>query len=267
MISKIRLILINIALLFVFTTASIATGAPAIPVRPPNYVVDLAGVIDDSVEAGLDRYLLELEQKTTAQIVVLTITSLDGESIFDLSLDIAHNRWKIGQKGKDNGALLLVAVNDRKYRFQIGYGLESILPDSLVGSIGRQYLVPNFRKGNYSTGIAQATLAMINIVAEDAGVEITGMPRIRARQYAYDRGRARKPTLFGSILSILFFAGLIYLFIKHPRLLMLFFIMNMFGGGRRGYWGGGGFGGGGFGGGGFSGGGGGFGGGGAGGGW
>lgn len=263
-----RLTTVNFLIFYLLIAVSGAFGAPAIPDRPQNYVSDIAGIIDDGVEAGLNRYLRELEQKTSAQIAVLTITSLEGESIFDLSLDIAHNRWKLGQKGKDNGALLLVALNDRKYRFQIGYGLEGILPDSLVGSIGRQYLVPNFKKGDYSTGIAGATLAMINIVAKDAGVEITGMPRLGTRQYSYDRRRRSKPTLFGSILTLLFFAALIYMFIRHPRLLMLLFIMNMFGGGRRGYWGGGGgFGGGGFGGGGFSGGGGGFGGGGAGGGW
>ena len=184
-----RLTAVNILILLVFIAATGAFGAPAIPDRPRNYVSDLAGIIDDSVEAGLNRYLRELEQKTTAQIAVLTVTSLDGDSIFDLSLDIAHNRWKIGQKGKDNGALLLVALNDRKYRFQIGYGLEGILPDSLTGSIGRQYLVPNFKKGDYSTGIAGATLAMINIVAKDAGVEITGMPRLSSRQYSYDKRR------------------------------------------------------------------------------
>ena len=247
--------------LFAFT----ASAEIAIPGKPYNHVVDLAGIIDDNIEDGLNRYLLELEQKTTAQMVILTITSLEGQSIEDLSIDIAHNKWKLGQKGKDNGALLLVSLQDRKYRFEIGYGLEGALPDSLAGSIGRQYLVPYFQKGDYSNGIAAAALVAINTIADEAGVEISGMPKMRARGNG-PGAMVKKPTITGTIFSILFFIVLAYLFIKHPRLLLLLFAMNMLGGGRRDGWsGGGGFGGGGgsFGGGG----GGGFGGGGSSGGW
>jgi uncharacterized protein len=240
-----------------------------VPARPYNHVVDLAKIINDNVEADLNRYLLELEQKTTAQFVVLTINSLEGEPLEDFSINVAHNKWKLGQKGKDNGILLLVSLQDRKYRFEIGYGLEGILPDSLVGSIGRQYLVPYFRKGDYSQGIFAASLAVINIIATNAGVEITGMPRYRLPS-TYPGGRVErgKPSLLGAVFTVLLFIGLIYMFIRHPRLLLFLLMMNMMGGGRRSGWGGGGGFGGGFGGGSFGGGGGGgFGGGGASGGW
>lgn len=261
-------------LFIVFLTALCIGLAPlllfaevSIPAKPLNHVVDLAGIIDANMEAGLNRYLLELEQKTTAQMVVLTINSLEGESIDDLSLRVAHDKWKLGQKGKDNGVLLLVSLEDRKYRFETGYGLEGLLPDSLVGSIGRDYLVPYFREGNYSKGITAAALVVINTIAGDAGVEIAGMPKLRSRSGSpYNRRGQREPTLLGTILLIVVIIGMIYMFIKHPRLFMLFLMMNMLGGGRRGGWGGGrggGFGGGSFGGGG----GGGFGGGGASGGW
>ncbi len=241
-------------------TPVVSSTEVVIPDKPLNHVVDLAGIINDNVEANLNRYLLELEQKTTAQMVVLTINSLEGESIEDLSIKIAHEKWELGQKDRDNGVLLLVSLQDKKYRFEIGYGLEGVLPDSLVGSIGRGYLVPYFRKGDYSTGILTATLAVISEIASDAGIEISGMPRLRSRSPSVER---RKPTLLGIIFTILFFMGLIYLFIKHPRLLLLLLMFSMMGGGRRGGWGGGGGFGGGFGGGG----GGGFGGGGASGGW
>ena len=246
----------------ILLTAIASFAQVTIPEMPLNHVVDLAGIIDDNAETALNRYLLELEQKTTAQMVILTITSLEGESLEDFSLSVAHDKWKLGQKGKDNGLLLLVAFKDRKYRFETGYGLEGILPDSLAGSIGRQYLVPYFRKGDYSNGITAAALVAIETIAEDAGVKISGMPQLRSRSAG--RLKSRKPTLLGSIFSIILFIGLIYMFIKHPRLMLLFLFMNMMGGGRRSTWGGGGgFGGGGFGGGG----GGGFGGGGASGGW
>lgn len=250
---------------FLVLFAAPASAELTVPERPLNHVVDQAGIIDADVEAGLNRYLLELEQKTTAQMVILTVKDLEGEDIFDVSLRIAHDKWKLGQKGRDNGVLMMISLNDKKYWTQVGYGLEGVLPDSLTGSIERQYIVPYFRKGDYSTGVAAAAIAMINEIAADAGVDIKGIPKLSGSS-SYQRGGAgkREPTILGTIFSVLFFIGLIYLFIKHPRLLLLLLMMNMMGGGRRSGWsGGGGFGGGSFGGGG----GGGFGGGGAGGGW
>lgn len=220
-------------------SAFYASAEVVIPEKPFNHVVDLAEIINDDVEANLNGYLLELEQKTTAQMVVLTIKSLEGESLEDFSLRTAHDKWRLGQKGKDNGVLLLVALQERKYRFEIGYGLEGALPDSLSGSIGRQYLVPYFKKGDYSTGILTASLAAIGEIAADAGVEITGMPSIQSPA-AYGSGRAGKPSLVNFIFLIIFFCFIIYMFIKHPRLMLLFILMNMMGGGRRSGWSGGG---------------------------
>ncbi|GBE00313.1 hypothetical protein BMS3Abin07_02364 [bacterium BMS3Abin07] len=240
---------------FIVIPAVCYSVTPPVPDVPPNYVVDLANIINDSAEMKLDAYLRELEQKTTAQVVVLTILSLDGESLEDFSINLANNRWKLGRKGKDNGALLLISLKDKKYRFEIGYGLEGLLPDSMVGSIGRKYLVPYFRRGDYSSGIYLATLAVINTISKNAGVTIGNIPE------AYGSPRsipAKKLSTANMIWGILFLVVAVYLFIRHPWL----FLLLLFGGGGRGGWGGGG-GGGGFGGGG----GGGFGGGGASGGW
>jgi uncharacterized protein len=250
-------------LISLFSLISSTVYSVSIPKRPSAYIMDLAGVINDNVEVNLNGYLRELEEKTTAQMVVLSIDSLEGESLDALSIHIAHDKWKLGHKGKDNGVLLLVAIQERKYRIEVGYGLEGVLPDSLVGSIGRQYIVPSFRKGDYSTGLLTSTLAIISEIASDAGVEITGMPTVRNRT-PYRGVKRGKSSLASKIFAIFFFVGLIYMFIRHPRLLLLLVMMSMMGGGRRSGWGGGGgFGGGGFGGGG----GGGFGGGGASGGW
>jgi uncharacterized protein len=241
-----------------------------IPAKPLNHVVDLAGIIDPDAESALNGYLLELEQKTTVQMVILTIKSLEGDPIEDLSIHIAHDKWKLGQKGKDNGVLLLVSLQDRRYRFEIGYGLEGILPDAYVSTLGRQYLVPYFRQGDYSKGITAAALAIIDRIASNAGVTITGLPTLRRGQaYPGSGTGGRGPTRLQSIFGILFFIVMVYLFIRNPRLFFLLLFMNALGGGRRSSWGGsgGGFGGG-FGGGSFGGGGGGgFGGGGASGGW
>ncbi|HEX8948270.1 MAG TPA: TPM domain-containing protein [Dissulfurispiraceae bacterium] len=241
-------------------------ATPEPPPSPPDYVVDLAGIIRDDVKTQLDGYLRELEQKTSAQFVILTVRSLDGEDIAGFSIRTVE-KWKLGRKGKDNGVLMTVALQDRKYRFEIGYGLEEVLPDSLVGSIGREYAVPYFRKGDYSAGIYGSALAIIRTIAAHEGVEITGLPSperdYRARDYG---GRAYGISPFRGILLLALLIAVIILAVRHPGLCILLFFSSRRGNG--GWGGGGGFGDGGFGGGGFGGGGGGgFGGGGASGDW
>lgn len=255
MTSKLRICLLTIVL---FLVPALLAVSPPVPDMPANYVVDLANVLDQNTEAKLNAILLELEQKTTAQVVVLTIDSLEGESLEDFSISLAHDRWKLGQKGKDNGVLILIAMKDRKYRFEVGYGLEGVLPDSMVGSFGRTYLQTYFRKGDYSIGVYLATVAVVQTIARDSGVSIGGMPRLRPASRGADERRKASPLQI--IFGILFFIAAVILFIKHP---WLFLLLLMGGRGGRGGWSGGGFGGGGFGGGG----GGGFGGGGASGGW
>jgi uncharacterized protein len=243
-----------ILILFLFVLPVSYSYAVSIPNSPGNYVVDLAGIVDNSTEAKLNQYLRELEQKTTAQLAILTIKSLEGESIEDFSIAVAHDKWKLGQKGKDNGVLLLVSLKDRKYRIEVGYGLEGVIPDSLAGSIGRSYFVPFFRKGDYSNGVYAAALALANEIAKDSGVKITGMPQLE--RTVQRTGEKQSSGIFGRIISIIFFVILLILFIRNPRLVLMLFLFSSIGGRSRGWGGGGGFGGGGggFGGGGASGG-------------
>ncbi len=240
--------LFTAALIFVATCFSPARAStPEPPAMPRDYVVDLAGVIREDVQERLNAYLKELEQKTTAQVLVLTVKSLDGQSIEEFAFN-TKEKWKLGQKGKDNGVLIVVAVQDRKYRLEIGYGLESILPDSLVGSIGREYLVPYFRKGDYNTGIYAATLAVANTIAAQQGVEITGMPGMRQTRGV---GAERPMGVLQMIVFGIFALGALILFITHPGQCFLIMLASSMGGGRGGWSsGGGGFGGGSFGGGG-----------------
>jgi uncharacterized protein len=258
--SLFRSIFLGVLGLFIYSATAVGYSAeiPALPAAP---VVDLAGIIDNGTEIKLNRYLQELETKTGAQMAILTVTSLDGQAIEDLSIGIAHDRWRLGQEGKDNGVLMVIALNDRKYRIEIGYGLEGLLPDSLVGSIGRQYLVPYFKKGEYSTGIYAAAVIVANEIAREAGVNITGLPAVKKVRSSHKRNEP-SGTL-AKIFSLLFLVVMVILFIKNPRLFLAYFFLSAMGG-RGGHWGGSS---GGFGGGGFGGGGGGFGGGGASGGW
>jgi uncharacterized protein len=235
--------LILLTLLFLALAAPLASAStPKPPAMPRDYVVDLAGVMHGNSSARLNTLLRELEQKTTAQVLVLTVQSLDGQSIEEFAFD-TKQQWKLGQKGKDNGVLLVVAVQDRKYRIEVGYGLEGVLPDSLVGTIGREYLVPYFRKGDYGSGIAGGTLAIIQTIATSEGVQITDMPEVRQPQGSV---QTRPHGKFQTVMMIIFFIVAVILFITHPHQCILIMLASSMGG-RGGGWsgGGGGFGGGG----------------------
>ena len=215
-----------------------------------GYVNDLAEVISPETELKVERFLRGFESSDSTQLVILTVETLEGEPLEAYSLRVAEN-WKIGQKGKDNGALLLITKQERQMRIEVGYGLEGRLTDLLAGRIIDNEIKPRFQAGDYDGGIIAGVTAMAEAVrGEYQGTGSTGQKK------------KRNPW---GLLALLLFLG--------PGLMLL-----GGGGGRRGrhrrggFWigglgGGGGFGGGGFGGGGFGGGGGSFGGGGSSGGW
>jgi uncharacterized protein len=240
---------ITTAAILLITVIAFAAGAstPEPPAMPRDYVVDLAGVIRSDVRDRLNAALQELEQKTTAQVLVLTVQSLDGQSIEEFAFN-TKERWKLGQKGKDNGVLIVLAVQDRKYRLEIGCGLESVLPDSLVGSIGREYLVPYFRKGDYGAGVTSAAVVIIQTIANHEGVQITGIPGARQSRPA---NGGRQIGMVQAVLVGIFVVLALLFCITHPSQCMLLLLASQMGGGRGGWSGGsGGFGGGSFGGGG-----------------
>lgn len=213
--------------------------------KPTGYVNDLAGVLSAQTELKIERFLRDFERSDSTQLMVLTIASLEGESLEEYSLRVAES-WKIGQQGKDNGALLLIAKQDRKIRIEVGYGLEGSLTDLLTGRIIDQEISPRFKAGDYDGGVIAGVVGM----AEAVRGEYKGTGSTVKKK--------KKGNSWGSLLLFLFLG---------PGMMLLR-------GGRRGrhrssgFWiggmGGGGFGGGG---GGFGGGGGGFGGGGSSGGW
>lgn len=247
---------------------------------PGLFVVDRANVFDAGTRRKLEGWLRELEQKTTAQVKVLTVMTTEGEPFFGFVQRHAE-LWKLGQKGKDNGALIAIAVADNKYRIQVGYGLEGVLPDGWCGSLGREVLVPHFRQNNFARGLYVGTVTIANKIADDANIQLSGIPKIR------HRGRAsRGGVACGGLIPLFVIFMVVMSSSRRGRYrsrwggggfmqaMLIGSVLNGMMGGRRGSsWGGGGFGGGfgsgfggGFGGGSFGGGGG-FGGGGAGGSW
>ena len=138
--------------------------AEALEVPPlTGRVVDLAGVLPPAVAEELSANLQAHEAKTTNQVAVLIVPSLEGEPLFDLSHRVATT-WNLGRKGTDNGALLLIAIKDRKVRVEVGYGLEGVLTDARSAQIIRNEIVPRFRTGDFSGGITAGVQAILKTI-------------------------------------------------------------------------------------------------------
>jgi uncharacterized protein len=155
-------------------------------IQPTGYIMDLAGVIKPEAKTQLEAMCLELEQKTGAQLAVVTVKSLDGNEIQPFANDV-YKHLGIGSKKEDRGVLLLVAPNDRKYWTEVGYGLEPVINDARAGDAGRT-MVPFLRQGNYSGGIAAAAWQLAKYIADDKGVTLTGMPQMRQVRQQKDSG-------------------------------------------------------------------------------
>lgn len=166
--------------LTVFSVSIIARAEDIKKIQPTGYVTDLAGVIQPQTKAKLEALCLELEQKTGAQLAVVTVKSLDGNEIQPYANDL-YKQLGIGKKKEDNGVMLLVAPNERKYWTEVGYGLEPIINDARAGDAGR-LLVPFFRQGDYSGGILAAAAQLAKYVADDKSVTLTGMPQLPQRK-------------------------------------------------------------------------------------
>ncbi|WP_043767930.1 TPM domain-containing protein [Algiphilus aromaticivorans] len=250
-----------VALLLALPATVWAQSAPEFP-ELTGRVVDRAEILSPEVETRLTQMLQAHEQASTEQVVVVTVPELQGLPIEDYGYQLGRH-WGIGQKGEDNGALLIVAQDEQKVRIEVGYGLEGRLTDAESSVIINRVITPAFRQGDFQAGIVNGVAAMIQVLG--------GEP-MAASQGRQSRAPKEKPN--AGLVSLLFLL----------MMTVVFFIGSRGGrggrggaallgaallGGAMGGRGGGGFGGGGFGGGGggFGGGGGGFGGGGASGGW
>lgn len=126
-------------------------------------VVDLAGILSRETIDTIEAKLAAHEQATSNQVAVLIIPSLQGETIEEYSIRVAET-WKLGQKEKDNGVLLLVAVEDRKLRIEVGDGLEGTLTDALCSRIIRHEIVPHFKNGDFDRGIQAGVDAILGVI-------------------------------------------------------------------------------------------------------
>lgn len=234
-----------------------ADAAAALAPTDRFFVNDFADVLTPEAENAIYSMGVQLQEKTKAQVVAVTVESLDGEALEDYSFELAR-QWGIGEKDKDTGVLLFLAVEERQVRIEVGSGLEGAITDIKSGRILDNYAVPSFKKDDFSTGMQQAYRAIVNEVYLEFGLEAEEgyVPADRL-----PAGEDEDDLSLGGIIGIAIVLLAVFLIV--PRFPIWFHIGPFgHGGGRGGFGGGvgGGFGGsGGFGGGGgFSGGGGGF---------
>ena len=228
------------AFLFLFSQPSRAENIADLP-QPTDYVSDDAHVLSPEAIARLDSICSQLDHSNAnSQIAVVTVHDLNGDDAADFA-DQLETKWKIGKKGSDKGVLVLLAVADHKYRIEVGYGLEGILPDGKVGDIGRA-MVPDLRASDYDGAITLAVGQVAQVIAADAGVTLQDQPAPEAAPPP-----EKAPSAFQVLKGIIIALVIIFYLVRVLGRFGLFgaWGLGLLAGGGRGGFGGGGFSGGG----------------------
>jgi uncharacterized protein len=164
----------RVSVLFVLWIASVTASAQlAVPPLEGKRVHDLAGALSSQTVQNLEMQLKVHQDSTGNQIAILILNSLQGESLEEYSLRVAHDEWKLGSGNNDNGVLLLIAIEDRKMRIEVGQGLEGVLTDALCSQIIRNEMAPEFRRGDYDAGVLLAINAIVQAIAGEYTAEQT----------------------------------------------------------------------------------------------
>ena len=217
----------KIFLIFVFLALPFLGYAQNIP-QPTGWVNDFANVIDKVNADKLSSLIEEVEQKTSTEIAVVAVNSIAPYDEKEYAR-VLFDSWRPGKKGKDNGVLVLLAVKERRWRIETGYGVEGILPDGLCGEIGRNYMVPFFKEGKFGEGLYQGICAIANIIAKDAHVTFAALSNFE--EVAPEKQSAStNPDSLTTVVIII--------------VIVLFLVLSNLGSGRSRYYGGGYYGGG-----------------------
>jgi uncharacterized protein len=179
-------------------TAAIAANFPPLSGR----IVDQANIIPRETREALEPKLADLEAKSGIQLVVATVSSLDGQEIEPYANELFRH-WKLGEKNKNNGVLLLVAPNQRRVRIEVGYGLEATLTDALSSVIIRNAIAPRFKDGDFAGGIIRGVDDIITVLTTDAS-EWQKRPSLRLDSRPADRPWVHIVTVIIVILILLF---------------------------------------------------------------
>ena len=238
--------LAGLILVFYMVCGGISWAQPQIPPKPTTsiYVQDYAGVLSAEAKTQINNISTQLAAKTKAQVVVVTIKSFEEMPPADYALALLR-AWGVGDKTLNNGVVLIVGVNDRQSRIEVGYGLEGALPDAKTGRIQDEYMIPYFQQGNYNKGILNGYQALATEVAKEYKLELktdakpAPLPQVDSSDSWWDTAPWwMKILMIGGLLLLViidwtFFGGTI-----------TYLIISMISRGRGGGGGGGGFGGG-----------------------
>src|ERR1700716_3134208 len=182
--------------------ACLATAEDTKSIHPAGYVTDLASVIAPETKTRLESLCSEVEQKTGAQMAIVTVGSLDNENVENYAVDL-FKQLGVGKKKDNRGVLLLVAPHERKYRIEVGYGLEPVINDARAGDAGRA-MVPYLRQGDYSKATEIAAQQLARYIADDSSVTLSAQPAV---------GGTRNDQAGGENLGLWLFLGLIVFFV------------------------------------------------------
>ncbi len=243
-----------IAVLLLTAAAGANLGAQENFPEPQGFVNDFAGVIDAQTEQEISRIARTVQQASGAEIAVVTVDTISPyPDIESYSIELAE-KWGVGGAEEDNGIILLMTMEERQVRIEVGYGLEGAIPDGLAGEIRDESMLPYFRNGNYSKGFLKTTEAVAGLIAKEYDVDLGSVSLEESQRYSDSGSGGGIPFGLFVFIFIFFFGG--------GRFFLPLLLLGGFGGGfGRGGFGSGGFGGGGggsfggFGGGGFGGGG------------
>lgn len=247
---------LGLIVLLVLPMALAGESVKSLP-APTGYINDFAGVLSPSVKQQMETLCGQVDRQAHAQIAVVTIKTLDDDQTIEEFATALEDKWGVGNK-EDRGVLMVLVMQPRRGRIEVGYGLEGILNDAKVGDIGRS-MVPAANRGDYDAAVPLGVRQLAGIIAQDAGVTLT-MP---AGVHQYHRQGAREATPL-SLTQVLIGGGVVVLVLfflaRTGNMGLIFFLLgNLMGGAGRGGgyyrggrdddgWGGGGGDGGGFGG-------------------
>jgi uncharacterized protein len=163
-------------------------------------VNDYARVLSPERAAALEAKLADHQRKTGQQFALLTVASLDGASIEQFAIDVAE-QWKLGDKKRDDGLLLVLAPNERKVRIEVGYGLEGVIPDAIAARVIRDVLTPAFKQNDYAGGLEAAFSVLINHAGGDGGAVPAAQPQTQRKKQKFALLPLLLPFLFFFVLS------------------------------------------------------------------
>lgn len=175
--------LLGSVLFFLFVVPVPAESVATLP-APQGYVNDFAGVLSDPVKQQVESLCTAVDRQAHAQIAVVTIKTIDGDQSIEEFATQLEEKWKVGAKGTDRGVLMLLVMNPRRGRIEVGYGLEGILNDAKVGDIGRS-MQADAKANDYDAAVPSGVRQIATVIATDAGVTLTPLTHMYHRQEAH----------------------------------------------------------------------------------